>query len=151
MASNRRPKLDRNSGKSLVGDTSKSSEVQEPIQAEETPDWRAEMRQEIRDAISEVMNQRPLDLPPGEREIDEDDIVSDEESVADIVKRIEAGNRSNKTAIRLAAITKEGNKQHFLDLVEIREQVEIAEAALKGSIVEGIHILILMSRKWVMP
>ena len=109
------------------------------------------MRQEIRDAISEVMNQRPLDLPPGEREIDEDDIVSDEESVADIVKRIEAGNRSNKTAIRLAAITKEGNKQHFLDLVEIREQVEIAEAALKGSIVEGIHILILMSRKWVMP
>ena len=136
MSSKSRPKLDRNTGKSLVGETSKKGDDPEPKVVDESPDWRAEMRQEIRDAISEVMNQRPLELPPGQREIDEDDIVSDEESVADIVKRIEAGNRSNKTAIRLAAITKEGNKQHFLDLVEIREQVEIAEAALKGSIVD---------------
>ena len=136
MSSRSRPKLDRNTGKSLVGETSKKGDDPEPTVVDESPDWRAEMRQEIRDAISEVMNQRPLELPPGQREIDEDDIVSDEESVADIVKRIEAGNRSNKTAIRLAAITKDGNKQHFLDLVEIREQVEIAEAALKGSIVD---------------
>ena len=137
MSTKSRPKLNRNSGKSLVGDTGKKPNEEEPSEGEETPDWRAEMRQEIREAISEVLSERPMQLPPGEREINEEDIV-EEESVTDIVKRIEAGNRSNKTAIRLAAITKEGNKQHFLDLVEIREQVEIAEAALKGSIVEGI-------------
>ena len=71
MSSRARPKLDRNSGKNLVGDSGKKPNEMEPTDGEETPDWRAEMRQEIREAISEVLSERPMNLPPGEREINQ--------------------------------------------------------------------------------
>ena len=48
---------------------------------------------------------------------------------------IDLNNHSNKTAIRLANISKEGNKQHFMDMIEIREEVAKAAFSLKGSIV----------------
>ena len=101
------------------------------------PDWREEMRIEVRAAIADVMAQRDQvqALRPGPFEIDAGDVM-DNESVAELVRKFSAENRSNKTAIRLAGITKEGNKQHFLDMVEIRESVEKAAEALKDSIVE---------------
>ena len=100
-------------------------------------DWRTEMRSEIRAAISELMgetNARPPAITPGPLEIDEDDVIEDNDML-NMVKRIEAGNRSNKTAIRLTSISKEGNRQHFMDMVEIKEKLDTAEAALKESIV----------------
>ena len=101
-------------------------------------DWRAEMRSEIRAAISEMMTEtaRPAAITPGPFEIDEEDVIqTGNEGVIDLVKRLEAGNGSNQTAIRLAGITKEGNRQHFLDMVEIKEKLDAADAALKGSMV----------------
>ena len=97
-------------------------------------DWRQELRVEVRAAIAEVMAQKEHEaICPGPFEIDASEVL-DNNAVADLVKKMSAENRSNKTAIRLAGITKEGNKQHFLDMVEIRENVEKAAEALKESI-----------------
>ena len=84
------------------------------------------------------MSRQPFNPPLGPSEIDAEDVVDKEssESMAELMKKIDAGNRSNKIAIRLAAISKEGNKQHFMDMIEIKEKLECAEAALKESIVD---------------
>ena len=98
-------------------------------------DWRSEMRTELRTAIEELFAQRETVVRPGPTEIDAEDVVS-EDSLADLVKRFEAGSRSNKAAIRLAGISKEGNKQHFMDMQEIKEKLEEADSALKESKIE---------------
>ena len=103
--------------------------------ANDVPDWRLEMRQEIRSAIAEMRSEVPLQLPLGPSEIDAADVILESEPFVDVMRRIESGGRANKTAIRLAGITKEGNKQHFMDMVEIREEVEKAQFSLKESIV----------------
>ena len=95
-------------------------------------DWRQQMRVEVRAAVSDILAQRESVVREGPSEINVEDVVTSD-SVVSLVKRMEAENRSNKTAIRLAGITKEGNKQHFLDMVEIRESAEKAAAALQGS------------------
>ena len=102
----------------------------------ETADWREEMREEIRIAVREAMMSSALsvsDRPAvGNASIvDPADVITASE-LSSVVKKMEANNRSNKYAIRLAAISKEGNKQQFLDMVELRESVEKAEAAIKG-------------------
>ena len=121
---------------------------------EDEPDWREEMRAEIKSCIASALNtsvsaavntaveaamaRQPFNPPLGPSEIDAEDVVDKEssESMADLMKKIDAGNRSNKIAIRLAAISKEGNKQHFMDMIEIKEKLECAEAALKESTVD---------------
>ena len=62
-------------------------------------------------------------------EVDSSQVISQE--MLDTVKKMEASNRSNKYAIRLTGITKEGNKQQFTDMIEMRESLEKVEAALK--------------------
>ena len=94
--------------------------------------WREEMRHEIREALAEFLPRTQADIAPGPIEIDEEDVVG-ADSVPEIMKRLEAGNRSNKMAIRLAGIEKEGNKFQFIDMVEIREKLENADVALKES------------------
>ena len=64
------------------------------------------------------------------REIDPADVM-DASTFSEVVRKIEASNRSNKFAIRLSSISKEGNKQQFLEMVDLRETLEKAEAALK--------------------
>ena len=96
------------------------------------PNWRAEMRQEIRVALAETLNETPLRLPPGPSEIDAADVV-DVEELTNMKAIIDSNNLANKTAIRLANISKEGNKQHFIDMIEIREEVAKATFSLKGS------------------
>ena len=103
--------------------------------ANDVPDWRLEMRQEIQSAITEMRSEVPLQLPLGPSEIDAADVILESEPFVDVMRRIELGGRANKTAICLAGITKEGNKQHFMDMVEIREEVEKAQFSLKESIV----------------
>ena len=78
-----------------------------PINNQGIPDWRSEMRAEIQSAMAEFQNERPLNLPLGPSEIDPADVLESEPFV-DVMRQIETGNRENKTAIRLAAITKEG-------------------------------------------
>ena len=95
-------------------------------------DWREHIRAEVREAIKDVMAQGQSAIQPGPFEIDEDDVV-DSEAMASLVKKMAAENRSNKAAIRLAAITKDGNKQHMLDMFEIKDKLEETAAALKGS------------------
>ena len=105
---------------------------------------REELRAEVRSAVSAAM--RDVAAPtsavpvtgggsasfvPNSFEVEEDDIVEDEDLSA-AMKRIEASNRSNKYAIRLASITKEGNRQQFLDMVELLDHLEKAEAVLKS-------------------
>ena len=102
--------------------------------APQIPDWRREMREEIRSALSEFRSKRPLDLPLGPTEIDASDVLESEPFV-DVMRQIKNGNRANKTAIRLAGISKEGNKQQFLDMIEIRDEIEKAQFSLKESIV----------------
>lgn len=92
------------------------------------------MRQEIRAALAETLNARPLDLPLGPTEVDATDVL-DAEELAKMKEIINSNNLANKTAIRLANISKEGNKQHFMDMVEIREEVAKAAFSLKESIV----------------
>ena len=94
------------------------------------PDWRLEMRHEIRAAIAETLSGRPLQLEVGPSEIDARDVV-DKDQLADMMRKIESNNVATKTAIRLANITKDGNKQHFLDMIKIREEVEKARFAIK--------------------
>jgi hypothetical protein len=93
-------------------------------------DWRTEMKEEIRSAVSEVM--QGFRYAPGPTEIDAADVILETESVKDVMKRLEAQHRDNKTAIRLASIQKEGNKQHFMDMVEIQEKLEVATAVMKN-------------------
>ena len=99
-------------------------------------DWREEMRQEMRQEIravlAERLNEAPLQLPLGPSEIDAADVI-DSAQYAEMMRKIDANNSSNKTALRLANVTKEGNKQHFMDMVEIREEVEKAAFSLKES------------------
>ena len=118
------------------------------------PDWRDEMRAEIKLCLASALNtsvtaavesamearmsRQPFNPPLGPSEINAEDVMNNEpsESLAELMKKIDAGNRSNKIAIRLAAISKEGNKQHFMDMIEIKEKLECAEAALKESSVK---------------
>ena len=95
-------------------------------------DWRDQIRVEVRAAMTDLLAQRESVVQAGPFEIEEDDVM-DSGAMADLVKKMQAENRSNKTAIRLAAITKDGNKQHFLDMIEIKEKLEEAAAALKES------------------
>jgi hypothetical protein len=99
------------------------------VGADVVPDWRKEMREEIRSVLAESME--GFRFAPGPTEINAADVLLESESVKDVVKRIEAQHRDNKTAIRLASITKEGNKQHFLDMVDIQGKLDIAMAAMK--------------------
>ena len=107
---------------------------------------REELREEVRSAVSAALRDVAAPAPtssipvtggggasfvPNSFEVEEDDIVADED-LSTAMKRIEAGNRSNKYAIRLASITKEGNRQQFLDMVELLDHLEKAEAALKS-------------------
>ena len=112
-------------------------------------EWREEMRENLREelraevrnavtaAMREIHTSAPTPAPPSfpapgaAFEVDEADIVEDED-LAEAMKRIEASNRSNKYAIRLAGIGKEGNRQQFLDMVELLDHLEKAEAALKS-------------------
>jgi hypothetical protein len=87
------------------------------------------MRNEIRSVVSEAMN--GFHFAPAPTEIDAADVIMELESVKDVMKRMEVQHRDNKTAIRLASIQKEGNKQHFLDMVEVQEKLEVAAAAMK--------------------
>jgi hypothetical protein len=66
------------------------------------PDWRTEMKEEIRSAVSEVM--QGFRYAPGPTEIDAADVILETESVKDVMKILEAQHRDNKTAIRLASI-----------------------------------------------
>jgi hypothetical protein len=68
---------------------------------------------------------------PAPTEINAADVIMESEPVKDVMKRMEVQHRDNKTAIRLASIQKEGNKQHFLDMVEVQEKLEVAAAAMK--------------------
>ena len=80
------------------------------------PNWRLEMRAEIRAAISETLNETPLRLAPGPSEIDAADVI-DSTQYEEMMRKIESNAMSSKTALRLSGITKEGNKQHFMDMV----------------------------------
>jgi hypothetical protein len=95
---------------------------------DDAPDWRQEMWDEIRSVVSEAMN--GFRFAPAPTEIDAADVIMELESVKDVMKRMEVQHRDNKTAIRLASI-QEGNKQHFLDMVEVQEKLEAAAAAMK--------------------
>ena len=116
------------------GESGNQREVSQDEDESPIPNWRQEMRQEIRAAIAETLNETPLRMPLGPSEIDASDIV-DVEELANMKAIIDSSNLANKTAIRLANISKDGNKQHFLDMVEIREEVAKAAFSLKGSIV----------------
>ena len=96
-------------------------------------DWREEMREEIRIAVKEAMRSSFPSQPAAANPmmVDPADVITSSE-LSSVVKRMEADNRSNKYAIRLASIAKEGNKQQMLDMIELRESVEKAEAALKA-------------------
>ena len=118
----------------LEGESSEERPDGENEDVSVIPDWRLEMRQEIRAALAESLNERPLNLPLGPSEIDASDVVNVDE-LTSMKAIIDSNNLSNKTAIRLANISKEGNKQHFLDMIEIREEVAKATFSLKGSIV----------------
>ena len=95
-------------------------------------DWRQEMRSEIRAAVADAMNSQRFSSAPNSTEIDASDVIMETEPVSEVMKRIETENRSNKMAIRLASIGKEGNKQQFLDMVDIRSHLEIADHAFKN-------------------
>jgi hypothetical protein len=95
----------------------------------DVPDWRKEMREEIRAVLAESM--QGFRFSSGPAEIDAADVLIESESVKEVMKRIETQHRDNSTAIRLASITKEGNKQQFLDMVDIQGKLEIATAAMK--------------------
>ena len=126
-----------------LGDDSDSFDHQEDgagVGNGSVPDWRSEMRQEIRAAISETLGERPLRMAAGPSEIDVQD-VCDKDQLAELKQKIEVNNAANKTAIRLANITKEGNKQHFLDMIEIKEEIDKAKFSIQGSTV--IYKLIL--------
>jgi hypothetical protein len=97
--------------------------------AGDVPDWRREMREEIRSVLAESM--QGFWFSSGPAEIDAADVLIESESVKDVMKRIETQHRDNSTAIRLASISKEGNKQQFLDMVDIQGKLEIASAAMK--------------------
>ena len=65
----------------LVGEGSMS--MRPPLDGDEeeaqlTPDWRLEMRQEIRSALAEIQNKAPLQLPIGPTEIDAADVLESE-------------------------------------------------------------------------
>ena len=100
-------------------------------------DWREEMREEIREGIKVALQEAmqssfPSQPAPGNPlTIDPADVITTSD-LSGFVRKMEADNRSNKYAIRLAAISKEGNKQQFLDMLELRESVEKAEAAIKS-------------------
>ena len=124
-------------GKVKAGNSSKD---------ENEPDWREEMRAEIRSCVASAVNtsittavesameaamsRQPFNPPLGPSEINAEDVINNEspDSLAELMKKIDAGNRSNKIAIRLAAISKEGNKQHFMDMIEIKEKLELSES-----------------------
>ena len=100
-------------------------------------DWREQIRIEVRAAMADIATQREQErhepvVQPGPFEINAEDVVNNE-TVAGLVKKLDAENRSNKTAIRLGRISKEGNRQHFQDMIEIKEKAEEAAAALQGS------------------
>ena len=106
-------------------------------------DWRRELRSEIDDlrnelgdaiqrAVSNAVRGQTQTSAPAVcdvSEVDSSQVISQE--MLDTVKKMEASNRSNKYAIRLTGITKEGNKQQFTDMIEMRESLEKVEAALK--------------------
>ena len=121
----------------IEGETSGENSSQRVVTQDDDdspiPNWRQEMRAEIRAAISETLNETPLRLPLGPSEIDASDVI-DVEELTNMKAIIDSSNLANKTAIRLANISKDGNKQHFLDMVEIREEVAKAAFSLKGSI-----------------
>ena len=64
------------------------------------------------------------------REIDADEVL-ESPSTAEALRKIEASNRSNKFAIRLASIKKEGNKAQFSEMVDLREHLEKADGILQ--------------------
>ena len=120
------------------GSGSSSEVVQQEVDAgtdnSEVPDWRLEMRQEIRAAVAESLGERSMSLQLGPSSINESDVV-DSSQIAEMMRKIESSNSDNKTAIRLANITKEGNKQHFIDMIEIRQEIQKAMFSIKDSIV----------------
>ena len=107
-------------------------------------DWRRELRSEIdglrtelgdtiQRAVSNAVRRQVQTSAPAVAdvtEVDSSQIIS--QDMLDAVKQMEASNRSNKYAIRLTGITKEGNKQQFTDMIEMRESLEKVEAALKS-------------------
>lgn len=141
---------------SVVGPSSSAVEKDYPVGDElelhpREEEWREEMREELREelraevrnavsaALRDVRPPVPVSSVPAAAggasfvpfEVDEDDVL-EEEQLSVAMKRIEASNRSNKYAIRLAGISKEGNRQQFLDMVELLDHLEKAEAALKS-------------------
>ena len=104
--------------------------------------WREAMREEIQIAVRDAMKSASMATAAAignPTTIDPSDVITSSE-LSTVVKKIEASNRSNKFAIRLAGISKEGNRQQFLEMVDLREILEKAEAALKGDDMGGDDI-----------
>jgi hypothetical protein len=70
--------------------------------AGDVPDWKSEMRQEIRSVQAESM--QGFRFSSGPAKIDAADVIIESECVKDVMKRIETQHRDNSTAIRLASI-----------------------------------------------
>ena len=83
------------------------------------------MRREIPAALAETLNKRQAQLPIRPSEVDNSD------QLAEMMRKIESNNAAKKTVIRLAGISKEGNKQHFMDMVEIQEEIDKAIFSIK--------------------
>ena len=101
----------------------------EEMREELRTELRQELHSEIRNAMQEVMGESSSVLKRP-REIDSEDVVESGPD-AEVLKRIEESNRSNKFAIRLAAITKDGNKCQFSEMVDLREYLVKADGILQ--------------------
>lgn len=112
-----------------------------PEEGEDDFTWREEFRNELRheivsdirtevkSAVKEILKEeskglkRPL-------EVDDDQVLASSEALQ-VIKNLEAESRSNKYAVRLTAIQKEGNQMQFSEMVDLRELLEKADSCLK--------------------
>ena len=90
---------------------------------------RSDLHSEIRSAMQEVIGSSSSVIKRP-REIDPDDIVEAGPDV-EVLKKIEESNRANKFAIRLAAISKDGNKCQFSEMIDLREHLVKADGILQ--------------------
>ena len=110
-------------------DSVNNEDWREEMQNELRSELRSEIRSELRSAVQEAMGESSS-VVKRPREIDADEVL-DSSSTVEALKKVEASNRSNRFAIRLASITKEGNKAQFSEMVDLREYLEKADGILQ--------------------
>ena len=108
-----------------INDDDWREEMRNELRAE----LRSELRGEMRSAVRKVMGESSS-VVKRPREVDTDEVLESNAAV-EALKKVEASNRSNKFAIRLASITKEGNKAQFSEMVDLREYLEKADGILQ--------------------